>query len=62
MHILKNGNEAVHKECLKMAEQSNKFEETHLKTKLLIDNHELKIEKELELIKDFETTNQLLVK
>ena len=37
--ILKKGNEAVHKECLKMADQSVKFEETHLKTSLLIDNH-----------------------
>ena len=41
---MKNGNEAVHKECLKMIEQSKKFDETHIKTKLLIDNLELKCE------------------
>ena len=42
---------------LKMAEQSVKFEETHLKTALLIDNHELKCAEDKELIDDFENTN-----
>ena len=43
-----------------MTEQSAKFGETHLKTKLLIDNLELKNEKDYELISDFEKTNKLL--
>ena len=52
--ILKKGNEAVHKECLKMAEQSVKFEETHLKTSLLIDNHVRHCAEDQMMIDEFE--------
>ena len=43
-----------------MAEQSKRFNETHLKTKLLIDNAQLKCEEDYELLTDFNRTNKLL--
>ena len=58
VRVLRNGNQAVHQECLKMAEQSQKFDENHVKTKLLIDNVVLKSEQEEDLLKDFGQTNK----
>ena len=53
IQVLKDGNKAFYEKIKKMKEENMKFEETHVQSKLLIEDCVARCEEERDLLNDF---------